>query len=153
VLADGTDGTRANKVYTALSRHRDASYLLVSDAAIRRQLAKRSIIGEAFDVRQPDVWRQVGTNISRVQVRENATSSLRRVNRPGGPTGQAGQRPQHLRDLTVRRVMAIARQIPGHAHRHAINAVQHANDLWRANRRDQPENRLTPPSPSRGIER
>ena len=76
MTADGTDGTRANKIYTALSRHRYGSYLLVSDAAIRRQLAKRSIIGEAFDVGQPDVWRQVGTNISRAPGRENATTTV-----------------------------------------------------------------------------
>ncbi len=108
VLADGTDGARANKVYTAMSRHQEGSYLLVSDAAIRRQIAKRSIIGEVVDIKQPDVWRQVGTNISRPQARENATASLRQVNRLSGQVVQQ----DGIRSRLVQRVVEAAKSVP-----------------------------------------
>jgi hypothetical protein len=122
VLADGTDGARANKVYTALSRHQEGSYLLVSDAAVRRQIAKGSIIGEIFDVKQPDVWRQVGTNISRAQMRENATTSLRQVNRNSGmPRAETGQ---GIHSRTVRRAVEAAQSIQ----RRAIDLAREVRD-------------------------
>lgn len=118
VLADGTDGARANKVYTALSRHRDGSYMLVSDAAIRRQIAKRSVIGEVLNIRQPEVWNKVGANISRAQTRENATTAIRQVHRNAGLVSGASEAMEsevgqalRLRDFTIRRVMDYARDV------------------------------------------
>jgi hypothetical protein len=85
-------------------------------------MAKSSVIGEVFDVKQPDVWRQVGTNISRVQTRENATASLRQVNRYSGPP--KANTGQEIRTRTVWRVVEAAKSIQ----RQAIDLARQVQD-------------------------
>ena len=75
-LPYGSAGFPSNKINVAMTRHRDGAYLLVDEASVRRGIARSALIGEPITIRQNDVWRQVGKDISRNQIKENATETF-----------------------------------------------------------------------------
>jgi hypothetical protein len=61
----GSHAIHGFKAYTAASRHERTTWLVVYEAAERRPLASRSMIGQRAAIREPDVWCQIGENLSR----------------------------------------------------------------------------------------
>ena len=145
VLA-GSTRAPSNRVYTALSRHRSASFLLVDEAAVRRTLAKQAVIGEPINIRQADIWRQVGAEFSRPQIRENATSVLGGISGASegipGPMSQEEQRPR-LALYARERVMRVASQ----TREQITNAVRKVRSMMVAGHRLYPRRR----GPSLGM--
>jgi hypothetical protein len=83
------------KAYTAASRQEQTTWIVVDEAAERRQLAGRSMIGQKPDIHEPDVWRQIGENLSRQPQKASALDMLQRV--PQTPRQE--QRP--IRSVSV----------------------------------------------------
>ena len=64
-LPSGSHAIHGFKAYTAASRHERTTWIVVDEASERRQLASRSMIGQRPEIGEPDVWRQIGENLSR----------------------------------------------------------------------------------------
>jgi hypothetical protein len=171
-LPNGSEMATGYKGYTAMSRHTGEAHLVVSDAAERKAIVKRQMLGAGETPSRADVVRNIANNLSRfatkrqattlleqaIDVRRNSIRSLQRSNEAFQRNAQRAS--HHVSSFEMSRLAGIVQRIQQHtmdiareAPRHAMTTVQRANDLWRANRRDQPEPRPTPPTPNRGIER
>jgi hypothetical protein len=75
----GSHAIHGFKAYTAASRHERTTWMVVDEAAERRQLASRSMIGQRPEIREPDVWRQIGENLSRQPQKASALDLLHRM--------------------------------------------------------------------------
>ncbi len=64
-LPAGSHAIHGFKAYTAASRHERTTWIVVDEASERRHLASRSMIGQRPEIGEPDVWRQIGENLSR----------------------------------------------------------------------------------------
>jgi ATP-dependent exoDNAse (exonuclease V) alpha subunit len=64
-LPAGSHAIHGFKAYTAASRHQRTTWIVIDEASERRHLAGRSMIGKRPDIGEPDVWRQIGENLSR----------------------------------------------------------------------------------------
>jgi hypothetical protein len=123
VLPNGSAGFPANKINVAMTRHRYAAYLLVDEASVRRGIARRALVGEPLDIRQADVWRQVGKDFSRRQVKENATDTFAaqaKAQSPAAPTREHGTRMAYARDRVREVAHATREQI-----RHVVQRLVH----------------------------
>jgi hypothetical protein len=67
------------KAYTAASRHERTIWMVVDEASERRHLASRSMIGQRPDIHEPDVWRNIGENLSRQPQKASALDLLHRM--------------------------------------------------------------------------
>lgn len=76
-LPDGSKMTQGLKAYTAESRQRDTTWLIVNEAAERRQIAGRLPVGEYRPIREDDVWKNVASNLSQQSVKASALEFLR----------------------------------------------------------------------------
>ena len=76
------------KAYTAASRHERTTWIVVDEASERRHLASRSMIGHRQEIHEPDVWRQIGENLSRQPQKASALEMLH----PMAETPRQGQR-------------------------------------------------------------
>jgi hypothetical protein len=76
-LPSGSHAVHGFKAYTAASRHERTTWIVVDEASERRHLAGRSMIGQRPDIREPDVWRQIGENLSRQPEKKSALDMLR----------------------------------------------------------------------------
>jgi hypothetical protein len=76
-LPDGSQRMSGNKAYTALSRHVRSVERIVSDAAERRQITQRQMLGLAETPREADVIRNIAANLSRFSKRRLATEMRR----------------------------------------------------------------------------
>ncbi|MGC2524594.1 MAG: MobF family relaxase [Stellaceae bacterium] len=83
----GSHAIHGFKAYTAASRHERTIWMIVDEASERRHLASRSMIGQRPDIHEPDVWRNIGENLSRQPQKASALDMLNR--RPETP--QQGQ--------------------------------------------------------------
>jgi hypothetical protein len=61
----GSQAIHSFTAYTAASRHERTTWIVVDEASERRQLAGRSMLGQIPDIREADVWRNIGENLSR----------------------------------------------------------------------------------------
>jgi hypothetical protein len=89
----------------AESRQRDTTWLVVNEAAERRQINSRIPLGERREIREADVWQNIVANLSRQPIKASAidfikhASGLRRGtlsavqggNEPGDRRERAGQ--------------------------------------------------------------
>jgi TrwC relaxase/AAA domain len=75
----GSHAIQGFKAYTAASRHERTIWIVVDEASERRHLASRSMIGHRPDIREPDLWRQIGENLSRQPQKASALDLLHRI--------------------------------------------------------------------------
>jgi hypothetical protein len=75
----GSHAIHSFKAYTAASRHERTTWMVVDEAAERRHLASRSMIGQRPEIREPDVWRNIGENLSRQPQKASALDMLHRM--------------------------------------------------------------------------
>ncbi len=79
VFPDGTAQATGFKSYTGTSRHTNEAHMVISDAAERRAIVKRQMLGVNEVPRQEDVVRNIANNLSRFGKREQATDMLARA--------------------------------------------------------------------------
>jgi len=75
-LPNGTGMATGYKGYTAMSRHTGEAHLVVSDAAERKAIVKRQMLGAAETPSREDVVRNIATNLSRFATKRQATTLL-----------------------------------------------------------------------------
>ena len=75
-LPAGSHAIHGFKAYTAASRHERTTWIVVDEASERRHLASRSMIGQRPEIHEPDVWRQIGENLSRQPQKASALDML-----------------------------------------------------------------------------
>jgi hypothetical protein len=75
-LPGGSHAIHGFKAYTAASRHERTAWIVVDEASERRHLASRSMIGQRPEIAEPDVWRQIGENLSRQPQKASALDML-----------------------------------------------------------------------------
>jgi hypothetical protein len=78
-LPAGSHALHGFKAYTAASRHERTTWIVIDEASERRHLASRSMIGQRPEIGEPDVWRQIGENLSRQPQKASALDMLHRV--------------------------------------------------------------------------
>ena len=72
----GSHAIHGFKAYTAASRHERTTWIVVDEASERRHLASRSMIGQRPDIGEPDLWHQIGENLSRQPQKASALDLL-----------------------------------------------------------------------------
>jgi hypothetical protein len=75
-MPGGSHAIHGFKVYAAASRHERTTWMVVDEASERRHLAGRSMLGQRPEIREPDVWRQIGENLSRQPEKKSALAIL-----------------------------------------------------------------------------
>jgi hypothetical protein len=75
-LPAGSHAIHGFKAYTAASRHERTTWIVVDEASERRHLAGRSMIGPRPEIAEPNVWRQIGENLSRQPQKASALDML-----------------------------------------------------------------------------
>ncbi len=96
----GTKPVNGFKGYVAESRHRQATWLVVSDGAERQEVASRRPLGDPRPVREADVWANMARNLSRQPEKASALAFLGRakdVRRGTVRNLQAGLQPVEQR--------------------------------------------------------
>lgn len=78
-LPAGSSGVNAFKAYTASSRHRRATYIIVSEGAERREITIRRPLGDTRPIRESDVWANIARNLSRQPEQESALAFMERA--------------------------------------------------------------------------
>ena len=78
-MPSGSAGVNGYQGYTAGSRHRDETLLVVGDAAERREIAARRPRGDFRPIGEGDVWENVARNFSRKPERSSALAFLDRA--------------------------------------------------------------------------
>ena len=79
VMPNGSDRVDAFRGYTAASRHRAQSYVIVGEAAERAAIAVRRPIGARRPVTEDEIWDRVAANLSREPVTVTATAMVARA--------------------------------------------------------------------------
>jgi hypothetical protein len=134
-LPSGSRATHGFKTYVAESRHREATWMVVNEAAERRQIASRIPLGDWRQIREADVWRNIAANLSRQPAKASAIDfikhstglwrgtvySVQHGNEPGDRREKAGQyrtnvhrwsaRVSMERAPVVRRLLEQAQQL------------------------------------------
>ncbi len=77
VLPAGSRASHGFKAYVAASRHQTKNWLVIDEASERRQLASRAMIGHRHDIRPPEIWANIGENLSRQPLKASAIASQR----------------------------------------------------------------------------
>jgi hypothetical protein len=133
-LPSGSRSVSLFKGYTAASRHEHAAWIVIDEAAERRDISRRIPLGEHRPIREHDIWRNIGENLSRTPEKATALDLLGRATglRRGGLRGLqvAGERQErqqamgidlhHARELHQKRRLAqkmdrlteLAREMP-----------------------------------------
>ena len=75
----GSHAIHSFKAYTAASRHQRTTWMVVDEASERRHLVSRSMLGHRREVREPDLWRNIGENLSRQPEKASALAMLHRT--------------------------------------------------------------------------
>lgn len=81
-LPSGSQVSQGLKGYVAESRHRETTWMIVSDAAERLQMGARIPMGEAerrAAITEDDVWANVGRNLSQQPIKADALSFIARA--------------------------------------------------------------------------
>jgi hypothetical protein len=81
-LPAGSHASHGFKAYTAASRHERTTWIVVDEASERRHLASRSMIGQRPEIGEPDVWRQIGEDLSRQPQKASALDILHPITEP-----------------------------------------------------------------------
>ena len=75
----GTAPVQGFKAYVAESRHRERSWLVVSDGAERREVSGRRALNDARPIREADVWENAARNLARQPEKASALAFLARA--------------------------------------------------------------------------
>jgi hypothetical protein len=78
-LPAGSHTIHGFKTYTAASRHQRTTWIVVDEASERRHLASGSMLGQRPEIREPDVWRQIGENLRRQPQKASALDLLHQM--------------------------------------------------------------------------
>ena len=78
-MPSGSAGVNGYQGYTAGSRHRDETLIVVGDAAERREITARRPRGDFRPIGEGDVWDNVARNLSRKPERSSALAFLDRA--------------------------------------------------------------------------
>ena len=150
-LPDGSGQVTGYKAYTGMSRHVAEAHLVVSDAAERRAIVKRRMLGLHQTPSEADVVRNIADNLSRFPEKQQATEMLARaidvrrgVVRRFGLGSEAVERRnasgRDAADLTVyewARVSELAHRVVAQLHRvqhRVVEAVRRAEKSGRSMR-------------------
>jgi hypothetical protein len=120
-MPDGSRLVNSRKAYPAESRQRDTTWLVTNEAAERRQIAGKIPIGTYQPIREADIWRNVGDNLGRADMRQSATDFLRHG---------TGIRRGSMTALPAASVQAETREQEGRQ----APAFQHAQELHQTQR-------------------
>jgi hypothetical protein len=120
-MPDGSRAVNSRRAYPAESRQRDTTWLVTNEAAERRQIASRIPIGTFQPIREADIWRNVGDNLGRADMRQSATAFLRHG---------SGIRRGAMTALPAASVQAETREREGQR----APTFQHTQDLHQAQR-------------------
>ena len=97
----GTAGIDGLKNYVASTRHKIASYLIVSKGAEMQGVRDSRPAGVREPITEADIWARMAKNLSRKTLKENATAFLASVEQERIKTArafQAGLRPMEARE-------------------------------------------------------
>ncbi len=75
----GSQASHSFKAYTAASRHQRTTWIVIDEASERRQLASRSMLGQIPDIREADIWCNIGENLSRQPQKASALDMLQPI--------------------------------------------------------------------------
>jgi hypothetical protein len=104
-LPSGSQASQGLKGYVAESRHRETTWLILNEAAERRQINSRIPLGARREIREADVWQNIAANLGRQPIKasaidfiKNATGlrrgticAVQRGNEPGDRREREGQ--------------------------------------------------------------
>ena len=99
-MPGGSKAVNAFKGYVAESRHRQTTWLVVSDGAERQEVSGRRPLGDFRPVREADVWENMARNLSRQPEKASALAFLERakdVRRGAARAMQSGLQPAEQR--------------------------------------------------------
>ncbi|MGD0106950.1 MAG: hypothetical protein ABSC06_23365 [Rhodopila sp.] len=125
---DGTAGVDGEKAYVAMSRHQGVAHLVVSDAAERKAIVRKQMIGAGQAPNRADVMQTITDNLSRFAEPQRATDVLRRsskiergrVNEPEQPYQHAHETPSLYQRMglapVVTRVTDAIREVAHKTH-------------------------------------
>ena len=140
-FVDGTAQVMGTKGYTALSRHTHEAHIVASDAAERRAIVGRQMLGTHETPSQEDVVRNIANNLSRFARRENATDLIERavdVQRGmvrnflrGSEAVERNARHQGPADMTQYEMSRISESAPAAVRSAAEHASEHVRDRVR----------------------
>jgi len=100
-MPGGSRTVDAFTAYTGGSRHRQASYLVASDGAERKEVTGRRPLGDARPMREADVWANVARNLARQVEAPSALGFLERarlVHQGAADALQQGLQPLEQRE-------------------------------------------------------
>jgi predicted aconitase with swiveling domain len=80
-MPEGSGQVVGSKAYVAMSRARGAAHMIVNEAAERKAIVRKQMIGAGQPLTRPDVMRHIADNISRFIEPERASGVLRRASR------------------------------------------------------------------------
>jgi hypothetical protein len=89
----GSQAVHGFTAYTAASRHERTTWIVVDDASERRQLASRSMLGQMPNIREANVWRNIGENLSRQPQKASALDMLHQMAETRRATPRHALRP------------------------------------------------------------
>ena len=92
-LPAGSQAVHGFTAYTAASRHERTTWIVVDDASERRQLASRSMLGQMPNIREANVWRNIGENLSRQPQKASALDMLHQMAETRRATPRHALRP------------------------------------------------------------
>ena len=131
----GTRAVNAYKAYTAASRHRRATYLVVAEGAERREISGRRPLGDLRPIREADVWVNIGRNLSRQPKQDSALAFLERaheVRRQATAALQAGLQPAEQRQADGLPATTLATNLQRRRVRVRIAAMAERLATWSA---------------------
>ena len=127
-LPAGTAPVSAFGAYTSGSRHREQSFIVVSDGAERAEVSGRRPLGDRREIRQSDVIRNIVRNFARQPEKESALALLERaegLRRGGIRRFQAAKQALEQRESEGKQRTALPARLASHR---LVKAVAAAGD-------------------------
>jgi hypothetical protein len=167
-LVDGSKAVHGFKNYVAETRHRITTWMVVNEAAERRQIVERRPMGLREQIVQADVWGNIAANLSRQPlkasalvfllkargIRRGSVGQMQRGLQPAERREMEGRARTTLRQVYDRRRMELARGLERAASyarqvgQRIVRAQQHPVKDLRQHRGEQQINH-----PGRGLTR
>jgi hypothetical protein len=76
-LPSGSQASQGFRGYVAESRHRELTWMVINEAAERRQISQRFPLGRPREIREFEVWQNIEANLSRQPLKASALEFLR----------------------------------------------------------------------------
>jgi hypothetical protein len=131
-MPDGTDKVVGSKAYVAMSRAAGVAHLVVSDAAERKAIVRKQMIGAGLAPNRSDVMQHIADNLSRFAEPQRASDVVRRaskVERGTNPDLDASQ--QHSPSLYQRMTLS---PVVSRTMETAKDAQHCLRDIWEVTR-------------------